>query len=165
MRAIQTILHPTDFSERSESAFLLACSLARDYDADLIVVHVADPPMLVTDQGGIVATLEQHYENVKEKLEQLKTGNPRACIRWELAIGSPATEILRVANENDVDLIVMGTHGRTGLTRLLMGSVAEQVVRKAFCPVLTIKYPFAEVLPVQETAEKPVEKNLEPSIP
>jgi nucleotide-binding universal stress UspA family protein len=75
-------------------------------------------------------------------LEQIRPADPRLEVRHRLAEGDPAEEILRAAEEEGADLIVMGTHGRGGLSRLLMGSVAEAVMRKALCPVLTVRGPI-----------------------
>jgi universal stress protein A len=147
MLPIQTILHPTDFSERSGYAFQLACALARDYGARLVVLHVATPPTIVYGEGVLPPDPQLLSQEAKEQLNQLEVpdSNVRAERRYEE--GDPATTILRAAQEIHADLIVMGTHGRTGLGRLLMGSVAEQVVRKAPCPVLTVKTPLPEAAP------------------
>ena len=147
MLAIRTILHPTDFSERSQDAFGLACALARDYGARLIVLHVADVPTVAYGEGIVPPNPEESRAAAQEQLDRLRV--PRADVRAErrLEQGDPVTEILRVAREAGADLIVLGTHGRTGLGRLLMGSVAEQVVRRAACPVLTVRTPFPETAP------------------
>jgi nucleotide-binding universal stress UspA family protein len=140
--AIRTILHPTDFSERSAAAFRLACSLARDHGATLIVLHVASPDVYLAD-GMYIPLPPGHRLDLKRRLEALRPEGGDVRIEYRLVEGGPAPEILRVAAEEPCDLVVMGTHGRTGLGRLLMGSVAELVVRKAPCPVLTVKEPFA----------------------
>ena len=153
MLSIQTILHPTDFSECSGHALQLACSLARDHGARLIVLHVMPVPL--------VQEKRLYREEMTSELNRL--GAPEAQVRVEhrLEEGDAATQILRVAQEMGCDLIVLGTHGRTGLGRLLMGSVAEQVLRTASCPVLTVRTPFppseAEGAPVIERAERTVE--------
>ncbi len=139
---IKTILHPTDFSENAGHVFRLACALARDYGARLILVYVRPVPPVSLD-GGMVyepepAALE---EALREQLYALQPGDARIPAERHLRMGDEATEIIALAKEKGCDLIVMGTHGRTGLGRLLMGSVAEQVVRKAPCPVLTVKVP------------------------
>jgi nucleotide-binding universal stress UspA family protein len=141
MLAIQTILHPTDFSERSEFAFRLACSLSRDYGARLVILHVAEPPTAVAAEGVLMPPPTIDLEPLRERLQQLRPEDPKVVVEHCLVQGGAAEEILQVAQERKCDLIVMGTHGRTGLGRLLMGSVAEQVVRKASCPVLTVKTP------------------------
>ncbi len=152
MLPIQTILHPTDFSERSGYAFQLACSLARDRGARLIVLHVMPVPL--------VQEKFLYREEMAGALNRL--GAPDAQVRLErrLEEGDAATQILRVAEETGCDLIVLGTHGRTGLGRLLMGSVAEQVLRRASCPVLTVKAPF---LP-SEPAGAPGLEEAEPTV-
>ena len=144
MLAIKTILYPTDFSEHSGYAFELACALARDYGARLIVLHVAEPPSLVYGEGLLPPDPEVLFQKAREQLNRLRVpdANVRAERRFET--GDPTSEILRVAREVPADLIVMGTHGRTGMGRLLMGSVTEQVSRQAPCPVLTVKTPFPE---------------------
>jgi len=145
MFPIQTILHPTDFSKRADYAFQLACMLARDYAARLIVVYVVQPPITVMGGMGAVPPVpeEYGYEEAEEKLRRLQSPYASVQMKHLLREGDAADEILALAKEGPCDLIVMGTHGRTGLSRLLMGSVAEQVVRKATCPVLTVKTPFA----------------------
>jgi len=148
MLALHTILHPTDFSKHSRCAFGLACALARDYGARLIALHVLVPPPVAYGDGVVVAAdPEPLRATAQEHLGELEI--PGANVRAErrLEEGDPATVILRVAKEVHADLLVMGTHGRTGLGRLLMGSVAEEVVRRAPCPVLTVKTPFPETLP------------------
>jgi nucleotide-binding universal stress UspA family protein len=146
MLPIRTILHPTDFSERSNDAYRLACALARDYNARLLIVHVVPP--VAAAVGDLVWTGPVDYQEVKDKLLGLEGPDPARVERW-LEEGDPASEILRLAREGRCDLIVMGTHGRRGLGRLLMGSVAETVLRKAPCPVVTVKAPLPEPGPVQ----------------
>jgi nucleotide-binding universal stress UspA family protein len=141
MLGLKTILHPTDFSMHAAQAFQLACSLARDEGAHLLILHVAEQPL--TTLGGAAAlppnTEEYGLEELKEKLRRLQESEPDISMEQRLEIGDPASVILRTAEEVSCDLIVMGTHGRTGLRRLLMGSVAEQVVRRAPRPVITVK--------------------------
>ncbi len=142
MLPIHTVLHPTDFSERSQAAFQLACALARDYNARLVLLHIAPPPVIAYGEGVIPPDPEEYYGDLREQLQQLEV--PDASLRVErvFAEDDPAPGILRVAQQMNADLIVLGTHGHTGLARLLMGSVAEWVVRHAECPVLTVKTPF-----------------------
>jgi nucleotide-binding universal stress UspA family protein len=145
---LQTILHPTDFSAHSECAFRLACSLARDYGARLIVLHVAQLPVMAQDGMVLLPPQPEAYrEAVAEQLRQLRAPNSGVRIAHRLEEGDTSTEILRVAQETSCDLLVLGTHGRTGLSRLLMGSVAEKVLRRAPCPVLTAKVPLPETQP------------------
>src|SRR5262249_10330761 len=130
MLPIHTILHPTDFSDRSAFAFRLACALARDYGARLVLLHVAHPPVVVYGEGGVPPPPDDYLEQLDAELHQLRVPDPGVPVEYRLKEGDAVTEILGVAEERSADLIVMGTHGRTGLSRLLMGSVAEQVVRK-----------------------------------
>jgi nucleotide-binding universal stress UspA family protein len=150
MLPIRTILHPTDFSERSELAFRLACSLARVHGAHLIVLHVAELPMAVAGEGLVMLPPALDLEPLREQLRQIRPEDPKIPVEHRLVQGAAATEILEMAGETKCDLVVMGTHGRTGLGRLLMGSVAEQVVRKASCPVLTVKTPQRPVSSAEE---------------
>jgi nucleotide-binding universal stress UspA family protein len=142
MLDLQAILHPTDFSEHSGHAFRLACSLARDYGARLVVLHVGEPPVLVTE--GIVAPpLPAEYDrpDLEARLRKLTPPVPPVPVEYQLVFGTAAEQILAAAEAFHCGLIVMGTHGRTGLSRALLGSVAEQVARRAPCPVLTVKAP------------------------
>jgi nucleotide-binding universal stress UspA family protein len=141
MLPIHTILHPTDFSKQSEFAFELACSLARDYGAELYVVHVVTPPVVVYGEGVLPVEPESYQAELREKLNRLRSGEPEVRVLHRLVEGQPVDEILRLAKEIGCDLIVMGTHGRTGFGRVLMGSVAEKVVRTAPCPVVTVRQP------------------------
>src|SRR5262245_12944554 len=143
MLPLHTILHPTDFSERSRNALHLACALARDYGARLVILHVAALPTVVSAEGVLPPDPELLYREAKEQLGRLEVPDANVRVERRFEEGVPVTVILHVAEEIHADLIVMGTHGRTGLARLLMGSVAEQVVRKASCPVLIVTTPFA----------------------
>jgi nucleotide-binding universal stress UspA family protein len=123
----------------------MACALARDYHARLIVLHVEPPPVAALGGMPVVPPLPEEYdrENLEKQLRRLQPSDPAVRVEHRLVAGDPVAEILRAAQEQSCDLIVMGTHGRTGLGRLLMGSVAEQVVRRAPCLVLTLKSPTA----------------------
>ncbi len=145
MTPIHTVLFPTDFSEVAGAAFSLATALARAYGARLVVLHVATPPPFVAP-GELERTLERptgYRRQLEAELRNHPALGPRTPVSYRLEAGDPAVQILRVAREEGADLIVMGSHGRTGLGRLLLGSVAEQVSRKAPCPVLTSKVPPA----------------------
>lgn len=145
MVPIHTILHPTDFSERSDHAFRLASALAHDYRANLVILHVVQQPVMVWSEG-MIPPLNDSLESVREELLGLQVPDPVVGVFHRLEEGNPSTEILRVAQAIPADLIVMGTHGRRGLQRLMMGSVTEEVARKALCPVLTIKAPFPDLV-------------------
>jgi nucleotide-binding universal stress UspA family protein len=140
----RTILFATDFSETSQRAFEVACALSRDYEARLVAVHVAAlPPVVGFVEGVVPPPTAIDREEMIDQLQQLGQSCPEVHMKYRLLEGDAAAEVLRAAEESNCDLIVLGTHGRRGLGRLLMGSVAEQVVRKAPCPVLTVRMPVA----------------------
>jgi universal stress protein A len=138
------ILHPTDYSDTSASALGIAGDLARLHQATLLVLHVAETlgPENVT-YGEAVSQLEPagYRQRLEEDLRRQVPPPAGVSVQYLLAGGDPAGEIDRVAREHHCDLIVMGSHGRTGLSRLLTGSIAEQVIRTASCPVLVVKLP------------------------
>ena len=133
------ILHPTDFSENSRAALDVARSLARDRGARLIVLHVA--PFDVYLDGRLATEIDiRDYRHALEAIRQRVDGpDLEYPVETRLTRGFEAEDILQVAREVACDLIVMGTHGRTGLNRLLMGSTAESVVSRADLPVLVVK--------------------------
>lgn len=141
MLPIHTILHPTDFSPRSQHAYWLSCALARDHGARIILAHVMPPPIVVYGNGIVPPMPEDNRALQERNLKTLQTETAGIPTEVRLVEGDPVAEIVRLAKETGSELIVMGTHGWTGLSRLLMGSVAEGVVRTATCPVLTIKNP------------------------
>ena len=148
MHPIQTILHPTDFSESADHAFRLACSLARDHAARLVVMHVA--PLVYPFVGEMIAVPpldlangEVERERILEKLEAMKPSYGGFPVEYRVEEGEPVERILSVAADVDAGLIVVGTHGRTGIKRFLMGSVAEHLIREAPCSVLAVKTPSA----------------------
>lgn len=114
-------------------------SLARDRDAELVILHVQEPPTAYAAGELYYGPVEPDIDALKQLLHAIKPSDPQVTHRHRIVQGDPATEIVRVAEEEGVDMIVMSTHGRKGLTRVLMGSVAEAVVRRANCPVLTLK--------------------------
>jgi len=153
MAPIHTILHPTDFSDRSRFALQMAAALARDYAARLVIVHVATPTPVVYGEGVVPVQPDDYKDELRSHLNTLQVEGGEIHAERLLVDGDPATEILRLAGEMNADLVVMGTHGRTGLSRLLMGSVAEQVVRRVDCPVLTVKA-FAPVVTQKANAQE-----------
>ena len=135
------ILLPTDGSEGVERAVEHALSLARDRGADLHVLHVADTSTLPLDAHSEAAVQYMEAvaeESVAEILERAEDAGIESAV-GAVRRGRPDRTILAYADEHDVDLIVMGTHGRTGLDHLLLGSVTERVVRSADVPVLTVR--------------------------
>jgi nucleotide-binding universal stress UspA family protein len=145
MLNIKTILLPTDFSEPSEAAFHLGCSLARDHGSRLVLLHVVTPPTVAYTEGVMLPPTEDIRDEIWAKLDEIAPPEPGIEVERHMVEGEPSAEIMRLANESNADLIVMGTHGRRGLTRWVMGSVAEAVVRKAPCPVLTVKVPLTHM--------------------
>ena len=144
MLDLPCILHPTDFSTSSHYAFRLACALARDHGSRLIVLHAVLTlgPELISE-GEAVSQLQPEAYQAKlwAELRQVEAPDPSIQLKHQLVEGDAATEIVRVATQEHANLIVMGTHGRSGLERFMLGSVAEQVIRYADCPVLTVKAP------------------------
>ena len=137
---------PIDFSDASRAAMEVAADLARRFGAELVLLHAYPIPGYTFPDGSVVASpkmmqdladqAQKHLEEWRADAEKL-TGGPR--VTAEKAVGEPAAEILEAARDARADLIVMGTHGRTGLEHALMGSIAERVVRRAHCPVLTVR--------------------------
>lgn len=144
MEPIRTILCPTDFSESSEVGLEAAVALATKLGSRLELVHVISPPIYVgweDSPAGLAASaqvLEQSREHSKQQLEAAakKYGSRGVSISTQIVEGSPHAEIAELSKK--FDLVVMSTHGRTGLPHLFLGSVAERVVRTANCPVMTV---------------------------
>jgi nucleotide-binding universal stress UspA family protein len=140
MLPVHTILFPTDFSENAQQAFPLACALARDCGARIIVLYVMPSP-LGEEQVQARHHPEEYFGVPRNALHKIQAPDANVRVEHRLEIGDAAKVIVEVARETQAGLIVMGTHGRTGLGRLVMGSLAEHVLRKATCPVLTVKLP------------------------
>jgi nucleotide-binding universal stress UspA family protein len=140
MLKVHTILFPSDLSSRSAEVFPLACSLARDLGARVVVLHVVPPP---ASHGEVVARRQDDgFERpLLKRLHELHAPEENVRVEHRLEEGNEVKTILKVAEDIEAGLIILGTHGRTGLAHLLMGSVAEQVVRQARCPVLTLRVP------------------------
>ncbi len=142
---IKRILLPTDLSEASISAFKYAKSLAEKYGASIYVLHILEnlPPVLAIHALDLtVDRVEKNMEeNARNQLEKIVKENLKTKAKVQVFIrkGLVDDEIVKFADEKKIDLIVMGTHGRTGIEYTLLGSIAEKVVRKAKCPVLTVK--------------------------
>lgn len=148
MPAIQHILCPVDFSPTSEHALNFATVIARRLKAQVTLLHTYSMPNFVMPEGAMLPDAElstQLSTEAQTRLNELlaKYNQRGVHLKGELKLGAPSTEISRVASEDKADLIVMGTHGRTGLEHALLGSVAERVVRSSTVPVLTIREPHA----------------------
>jgi nucleotide-binding universal stress UspA family protein len=137
---LQRILVPLDFSDRSQVAFDCGVALAREFHAELLLVHVIDPICYPfgDEYGGVHSAqlMEETRASAQSEMKKLAR-NAKVQCSIRITEGSPAREICRLA-KRDVDLIIAPTHGRTGLGHVLIGSVAERVVRHATCPVLVI---------------------------
>ncbi len=151
--SIKKILCPVDFSDSSDHALQYAIALAQSHEATLRLLHVVQPPLMSVPGDPMVP------EFSSEVLEDIKTASQRRLeemaattreqvpvVETQIATGSPFVEIVTDAKDQNIDLIVVGTHGRSGLAHVMIGSVAEKVVRKAPCPVLTVKHPEHEFI-------------------
>ncbi|HVI93911.1 MAG TPA: universal stress protein [Anaeromyxobacter sp.] len=138
---------PIDFSDASRAAMEVAADLARRFGAELVLFHAYPVPGYTFPDGSVVASpkmLQELADGAERHLEAWRRDAEVAgASRVEAAkvAGEPAAEIVSFAREQGVDLLVLGTHGRTGLEHALMGSIAERVVRRARCPVLTVRPP------------------------
>jgi len=157
MIVLKKILVPTDFSDPSANALRYAKALGDNFGAALHLMHVVNDTSFayawMAPEGAVPADIDLRAEmekHVRVQLDQVLTPEEQKRFRAQLVlkVGSPFLEIVRYAKSEDIDLIVMGTHGRGPIAHMLMGSVAEKVVRKASCPVLTVRHPEHEfVLP------------------
>jgi len=149
---ISKVLAATDFSEDSSLAFSYAEDIARKFGAEIVVLHVDQPlaPVMVSpdlgpamDVGAMSRIGEEQRLIAQRELDKIvqRLRDDGIKAKSLLKVGSPFLEILRASQTENADLIVMGTHGRTGLAHVLMGSVAERVVQKSAVPVLTIRHP------------------------
>lgn len=146
MRQFRRILHPTDFSRASGPAFAKAVALAEQNRAELLLVHVLVPPTPVFGDGYIPPKAYEALETdarrgADRRLSALLARARKAKVRAKILLldGVPYDQIARIAQSRRADLIVMGTHGRTGLSKFFVGSVAERVIVRAPCPVLTVR--------------------------
>jgi len=133
------ILLATDFSETAHGALAEAAAVARERGAKLLILHVQGPSVAYAQSGPCYGVPEMESSVLNQKLHTIVPPGDGIVCEHVLVLGDPATEIVRIARKENVDMIVMGTEGRGGLSRLLMGSVAEAVLRTAPCPVLTYR--------------------------
>ncbi len=148
---LHRILVPTDFSKSSANALTYGVAFASRFGAELHLLHVVQDLALFIPEAVMVSPpmmppVEQFVSAARVALDRAvqELAVPDVRVIPEVAEGTPFEEIVRFARDKDIDLIVMGTHGHTGLAHLLMGSVAEKVVRRAPCPVLTVRHPEHE---------------------
>jgi nucleotide-binding universal stress UspA family protein len=160
MITLKTILVPSDFSDCSDEALRYGLELARRFDAQLHLLHVVQDPVAQpwAAEGFSVPLFEVVEQWQRQAEERLKASVPdadRGRVTIASVVATPYAEILDYAASHNVDLIVMGTHGRGGVTHMLLGSIAERVVRRAPCPVLTVRRPqhgFVETEALVEAA-------------
>lgn len=151
MLPVRRILFPTDFSEPADYAWSYALAFAQEFGAEVHLLHVVAPPPRLTEAYAVNFDPQKMVESLVAEAnasmdQHVEKAKGRALIfHREVRVGVDYQEILEYARTHDIDLIVMATHGRTGLAHVLLGSVAERVVRKASCPVLTIKHPALKV--------------------
>jgi universal stress protein A len=136
---LKRILVPVDFSKFSDAALPFATSLARDSGAELIILHVQEPAAAYTSGEWYYGPIVADPEMLRATLEKIRPTDPSLPCIHQMALGNPAAQIVSTAQNEKVDMIVMTTHGRTGVSRAIMGSVAERVVRNANCPVVVVK--------------------------
>lgn len=143
MTQFHRIVCPTDFSATAARAIELATQMAKAFGAELVLLHVV-PALNYPTRGlsiaGAFPQLEQElHARAKERLQELETALQGVTVRHELRDGDPYEQILACARDGKADLIVIGTHGHTGIKHALLGSTAERVVRLAECPVMTVR--------------------------
>jgi len=148
---LHRILVPTDFSKYSHNALKYAAAFAEKFGAEIYLLHVVQDlalfiPEAVSVAPPVTPPIEQMTAAVLEGLQRVIRENElgRFIVHCEVREGTPFYEIIQFAKETEIDLIIMGTHGRGGLAHVLLGSVTEKVVRKAPCPVLTVRDPEHE---------------------
>ncbi|UCH85665.1 MAG: universal stress protein [Candidatus Latescibacterota bacterium] len=147
MVAFKNIIVPTDFSEHSLRAIDYGIEIAEKFASHLTLVYVIEPLLQAADLTWTTVDFEElnraHKSSADQQLKQILDERIPKAVPCDTAIlyGKPFVEILKYAKEENADLIVMATHGRGAITHILMGSTAEKVVRKAPCPVLTVKHP------------------------
>jgi nucleotide-binding universal stress UspA family protein len=146
MSPFKKILVPLDFSAHSDEALRVACAMAETFGASLTLVNVFSPPIYPTPEGAYVVLptiyadlIAANNKRLEETVASVKRDHATLEVDCRALEGVPFREIVGFARKGAFDLVVMGTHGRTGLKHALLGSVAEKVVRKAPCAVLTVR--------------------------
>ena len=150
MLRFDTIVHPTDFSESSRFAWHMACALARDHGARLLLAHVKPASIVVFAEGPMPPDVVDD-EELKAKLEAMEPTSPHLVVDRYLLDGDPARAVVDFAAQHRADMIVVGSHGRTGIPRMVMGSVAELIARRSACPVMIVKTPIVEEARIAST--------------
>jgi len=158
MEAIRKVLVPTDFSAHADEAFRVAHRLASALGAEVILFHIARPPAVVSEGGQIlIDPRDGKSTNLWDRFQSMVASDPKVRVEHEVIIADRPgpRHILEILDKLGCDLIVMGTHGKSWLKHLLFGSVTEDVVRRARCPVMVVKAPAHQAeLPVAHGATK-----------
>jgi nucleotide-binding universal stress UspA family protein len=154
--AIHKILVPTDFSAHADEAFRVAHLLARTTGAEVVAFHIAAPPAVVTEGGTLLADPgKADATNLWGRFQHLRSLDPQVRVEHQVIVADRprASHILEILDRLGCDLIVMGTHGRSWLKHRLFGSVTEEVVQRARCPVMVVKAPAhkAEAATVEDS--------------
>lgn len=137
---IKKVVVPVDFSEPSMKALQYAIAVAKEFEAELILIHAIQPIPVVPDLPAATPELEEQLKKeATNSLTKLSEGIKDVPCRQIVCVGQPARQIVAEAKQQQADLIIVATHGRTGLAHFFLGSVAEQVVRLAACPVLVVR--------------------------
>ena len=145
---IKKVLVPIDFSDYSKSALKYAVNFAKSFNAEIILVYVVEPVIYPPDfsmgQIAMPSITTEWYDRAKDELQKLAKSEIKeiANVKTIIKTGKPFVEIIETAKEENIDLIIIATHGHSGVEHILFGSTAEKVVRKAPCPVLTLREPI-----------------------
>ena len=161
MIQIKKLLVPTDFSQHAYAAIKYGCELARRFSAELHLLHVVDNnitafsmEMEMVGASGFALNTVEAKDRAAQQLAEIPGEDGRGCrIIRVVEIGLPSIDLTRYAKDNGIDLIIISTHGRTGLNHILMGSLAETVVRKSPCPVLTVRPEGHQFTPLHSRKE------------
>ena len=154
---VNRILFPTDFSETASYAKTYACDLANRFDAQLHALHIIHNAALEVPDFGMGLAFPAYVENLPKQRKEMEQAALKSLCKemanvakleqevvYDVQFGQPFLSIIDYATEHEIDMIVLGTHGRTGVSHVLLGSVAERVIRRASCPVLTVRLPGNE---------------------
>ena len=146
MTRFRRILCPTDFSPPSQHALNYAGALAKENGAELILLHVVPPSAYPIRNFGTITGFPNLHDEIQKRVQQelaeaRQSIDPALAVKTEIRDGVPHVEVLAAAADHDCDLIVVATHGHTGLKHALLGSTTERIVRLATCPVLTLRHP------------------------
>lgn len=156
---LRSILVPVDFTTTTEKALSYAASFAKQFGATVTLLHVKEPTYMPASESGVLVELETRSD-AQARLADLEARlDPQVSCRTIIKDGHAEAEILKVAEELECDLIILSTHGRTGVERLLLGSTAEKVVRRAGCPILVVRPQEHDFVPPLDQQSSPATKS------